>query len=631
MRKSERKKEDTLRIRILYTGAILLLGFLSVAGVLVTQLMLEEDWWNQASKESLRLEYYSTINQENAHKVLEQYLLTKHEQGAKKSVPKGVEGDVGNYRFAIYYHDKMVYSNIKNVDTQKNTYWQEFTGNVLYKAGYYGCEEKWYIKEIKSGYTVYGGPAKKLTIHDEYKKVGMVLTLYSMRFMFLPLAAVCFFAALILFISLMHKVEEEGAFEHIDLDVHVILLFALCILEIVVLSISDYAFYEYMDNAILFAIIEIGIFFIIDYIYAMRLCMSVSIRVKHQNFLKSFLCVRMAKGIGSFLAAVFGSIPFIWKALMGIGIILLADMRITSQLDWKPGTVLLEKMVLGFGILIILMNLDRLQKRAKALAEGDVDQKVDTRYMLPSFRRHGEYLNAIQEGMQRAVGEKVKSERFKTELITNVSHDIKTPLTSIINYVDLLSREELQNEKAEEYLEVLNRQSTKLKKLIEDLIEASKASTGNIKLDLQPCQADVLLTQTVGEYEEKLRADGLELLLKRPKENVTIQADGRYLWRVFDNLLSNIHKYAQPGTRVYLNLEITKDTAKIVFRNTSRASLNISAAELMERFVRGDASRHTEGSGLGLSIAKNLTEMMHGIFSLEIDGDLFKVTLQFPR
>ena len=189
--------------------------------------------------------------------------------------------------------------------------------------------------------------------------------------------------------------------------------------------------------------------------------------------------------------------------------------------------------------------------------------------------------------------------------------------------MDLLSREELQNEKAEEYLEVLNRQSTKLKKLIEDLIEASKASTGNIKLDLQPCQADVLLTQTVGEYEEKLRADGLELLLKRPRENVTIQADGRYLWRVFDNLLSNIHKYAQPGTRVYLNLEITKDTAEIVFRNTSRASLNISAAELMERFVRGDASRHTEGSGLGLSIAKNLTEMMHGIFSLEIDGDLF--------
>lgn len=491
-----------------------------------------------------------------------------------------------------------------------------YTGGELYKI--YGYETTWFSKEIKSGYVVYGGPANKLVDRDKYKNVDMLLILYSVRYLFLPLAIICFFAALILFISLMHRVQEEGAFDRIYLDLHVGFLCTLSVLEIMFLSVLGFHFTMY-----LFVLIGLGVFFTIDYIYAMRLCMSVSIRVKHQNFLKSFLCVRMVKGIGSFLAAVFGSIPFIWKALMGAGIILLADMRITSQMDWKPGTVLLEKMVLGFGILIILMNFDRLQKRAKALAEGDVDQKVDTRYMLPSFRRHGEYLNAIQEGMQRAVGEKVKSERFKTELITNVSHDIKTPLTSIINYVDLLSREELQNEKAEEYLEVLNRQSTKLKKLIEDLIEASKASTGNIKLDLQPCQADVLLTQTVGEYEEKLRADGLELLLKRPRENVTIQADGRYLWRVFDNLLSNIHKYAQPGTRVYLNLEITKDTAEIVFRNTSRASLNISAAELMERFVRGDASRHTEGSGLGLSIAKNLTEMMHGIFSLEIDGDLF--------
>lgn len=624
MKKTERKKEDTLRMRIVYTGTILLLGFLAVFGVLVTQCMLDEGWWRQESKESLRCEYYAGITQQKSHEVLERYVDAKHKQTSDKSVPKGVEGDVGNYRFAIYHNDNLVYSNVKNVDAEKNAYWMELTGEEIDE--YYEYGEKWFDKEIKSGYTVYGGPAKKLTIRDEYKRVNVALTLYPLRFVFLPLAAVCFFTALILFISLMHRVQEEGAFDRIDLDVHIGLLLVLCILEIIFLGV-----FGYVADTALFSLIEIGVFFTIDYIYAMRMCMSVAIRAKHQNFSNSFLCVRMAKGIGSFFAAMFQGIPFVWKTMVGAGIVMFIDMMLTAQLEWSPGVVLLEKVVLYLVVFVIAVNLNRLQKRAKALAEGNLDENVDTKYMLPSCRRHGAYLNAIQEGMQRAVGEKVKSERFKTELITNVSHDIKTPLTSIINYVDLLSKEELQNEKAEEYLEVLNRQSTKLKKLIEDLIEASKASTGNLKLDLQPCQADVLLTQTVGEYEEKLTADGLELLLKRPEQDVTIQADGRYLWRVFDNLLSNIHKYAQPGTRVYLNLETTNDAAQIVFRNTSRASLNISAEELMERFVRGDASRHTEGSGLGLSIARNLTEMMHGTFSLDIDGDLFKVTLRFPR
>ena len=238
-----------------------------------------------------------------------------------------------------------------------------YTGGELYKI--YGYETTWFSKEIKSGYVVYGGPANKLVDRDKYKNVDMLLILYSVRYLFLPLAIICFFAALILFISLMHRVQEEGAFDRIYLDLHVGFLCTLSVLEIMFLSVLGFHFTMY-----LFVLIGLGVFFTIDYIYAMRLCMSVSIRVKHQNFLKSFLCVRMVKGIGSFLAAVFGSIPFIWKALMGAGIILLADMRITSQMDWKPGTVLLEKMVLGFGILIILMNFDRLQKRAKALAEG---------------------------------------------------------------------------------------------------------------------------------------------------------------------------------------------------------------------------------------------------------------------
>ena len=225
----------------------------------------------------------------------------------------------------------------------------------------------------------------------------------------------------------------------------------------------------------------------------------------------------------------------------------------------------------------------------------------------------------------------MKSEHFKTELITNVSHDIKTPLTSIINYVDLLTKEDVENPKVQEYLEVLTRQSARLKKLIEDLIEASKASSGVLKVNWAKCVPEVLLTQAAGEYEERLEQKNLELVIHHPQEELVVLADGRHLWRVFDNLLSNIYKYAQPGTRVYLDLEQDEKNVSIIFRNVSKNPLHMSGEELQERFVRGDSSRNTEGSGLGLSIARSLTELMNGTFGLLIDGDFFKVTLTFPH
>jgi signal transduction histidine kinase len=216
-------------------------------------------------------------------------------------------------------------------------------------------------------------------------------------------------------------------------------------------------------------------------------------------------------------------------------------------------------------------------------------------------------------------------------LITNVSHDIKTPLTSIINYTDLISKEPCENEKIKEYTAVLTRQSERLKKLIEDLIEASKASTGNLEVILSPCEVNVLLSQAVGEYEEKFQQQDLQLIVKQPEHPVRIMADGRRIWRVFDNLLNNICKYAQSGTRVYLDLLETEEDVEIVFKNTSAQALNISADELKERFVRGDSSRNTEGNGLGLSIAQSLIELQKGTMDLQVDGDLFKVVLIFPK
>ena len=256
---------------------------------------------------------------------------------------------------------------------------------------------------------------------------------------------------------------------------------------------------------------------------------------------------------------------------------------------------------------------------------------MDKKGLFLDLAKHADDLNSISHGMSKAVEEKMKSERFKTELITNVSHDIKTPLTSIINYVDLLKKEEINNEKASEYIEVLDRQSSRMKKLIEDLVEASKAATGAMKLNLERCQVDVLMMQVLGEYKEKVESADLKIVSKLPDEKPEIMADGRSMWRIFDNLMNNICKYSQPGTRVYQILETEGDSVAVTYKNTSKYELEITAEELMERFVRGDKSRSTEGSGLGLSIARNLTELNGGSFDVDIDGDLFKVKMKFRR
>ena len=292
---------------------------------------------------------------------------------------------------------------------------------------------------------------------------------------------------------------------------------------------------------------------------------------------------------------------------------------------------LIEKAILFVVILVIAVWLQKLKEAGKHVAAGDLNYKINTDHMLFDFKEHGENLNSIGEGLSFAVEERMKSERFKTELITNVSHDIKTPLTSIINYVDLLQKGGVDEETKREYLEVLERQSARLKKLLEDLLEASKASTGNLTVTFETLEAGVFLVQTVGEFEAKTKAQRLELIIKKPEEPIYIQADGRHFWRVIDNLMNNVCKYAQPDTRVYINLEATEKEVCITFRNTSRYELNITSEELMERFVRGDSSRNTEGSGLGLSIAKSLMELMHGKFELIVDGDLFKVVLRFER
>ena len=266
---------------------------------------------------------------------------------------------------------------------------------------------------------------------------------------------------------------------------------------------------------------------------------------------------------------------------------------------------------------------------ARKMAAGELYSKIDTKYLYGSYRDCAENLNALADVAVVAAKNQTRSDRMKTELITNVSHDIKTPLTSIINYIDLLQKADTP-EQSTQYLDVLDRQAQGLKKLIEDLMEMSKATTGDMAVEITRVDAVEAVNQALGEFDDKLKAQDLTVVFRQPEQPVPISADGRLTWRVLSNLLGNVVKYALPGTRVYVDMACQEGRVQVSIKNISREELNVSADELTERFVRGDASRNTEGSGLGLNIAKSLMELQKGQLQLLVDGDLFKVTLTFP-
>ena len=325
------------------------------------------------------------------------------------------------------------------------------------------------------------------------------------------------------------------------------------------------------------------------------------------------------------------NLPLLWKtALVMAGVFFLEMLFVLAGYGSVDGIFVIMKAVELLAALYIALNLRALQKGGEKLARGDFSSPIDTRYLIGDFKRYGQELNDVQGGLEQAVQEQMKAEHLKTELITNVSHDIKTPLTSIVNYVDLLKKEDMPSPAAREYIAVLDRQSHRLKKLTEDLVEASKASSGALNVELQPTDVNVLLSQIEGEYQERLAACHLTLVTQPPAPGTMIQADSRLLSRVMDNLVSNVCKYAMENTRVYVTAAVRDGQAVISFKNVSRDELNISPDELMERFVRGDASRHSEGSGLGLSIARSLVQLQGGTFALSIDADLFRADIVFP-
>ena len=337
---------------------------------------------------------------------------------------------------------------------------------------------------------------------------------------------------------------------------------------------------------------------------------------------------KVLKKIGRFLAKAYRLLPLTWQWLLGG---LLVGGCTFPGLITDSSLLLVVSFAIAIAVVIYGANaFGTLLEAAKRMRSGDLDVKVDDRLMLGSFQDLAEELNGLNGVVQLAAQKQMKSERMRTELITNVTHDIKTPLTSVINYVDLLQKPHTEDEEAS-YLEVLSRQSGRMKKLIDDLIELSKASTGNIPVDLARIDAVEAVNQALGEFTDKLTAAELIPMFRPPEETLYIRADGRLVWRAMSNLLSNAVKYAQPGTRLYIDMVALDGKVCISFKNISRAPLNVSADELMERFVRGEASRNQEGSGLGLNIAKSVMELQHGTLELLVDGDLFKATLIFPQ
>lgn len=519
------------------------------------------------------------------------------------------------------------------------------TGEILFSTGalnkddYSGKASAYYQQDMT---TLLSDGSEVTAVYQAYLKSPLaprdsalyVMTwverLISARYLLIALAilllAVCLFLFIFLLCAMGHKEGVDGIYQcwlnKIPLDLFLALLVLLFFAWATFLSDIWYIDFWY------YILLAFGAAAL-----ALTLVLSVAGRAKAPGFFRNTVIYKLFLLIFRTL----GRIPMVWGTMLIWVCWCFVDLYFTFSNSYYydsllPAFWVISRAVLTIVILYLASSLRLLQKEGQAIADGQTDYKgKPIPRWLPALKKHEENLQSIQLGIQKAVDEQTRAERMKTELITNVSHDIKTPLTSIVNYVDLLEKEDIQPEKAKEYVDVLNRQAARLKKLTEDLVEASKASSGSLPVHLAPTDVNVLLSQLAGDCLEKLEDAQLEPIFRPAPSQPVIQADGQLLSRVLGNLFSNICKYAMPGTRVYFESAADENTVSLTFKNISKYELNIPAEELMARFVRGDRSRHTEGSGLGLSIAQSLTELQGGTFRLEIDGDLFKAVVTFPR
>ena len=558
------------------------------------------------------------------------------------------------YTGALQRSDVVTYSSTLSCDYPREVTADELEANGAVGSGYYATDAQGYYTVGDQEYFLYYYPSGEYTVtirmlpfetvDNSDLTFDMIFKLYELRYAIVGF----FFAGLITFIlcavylccaagrSSDGSALNPRGLNRLPLDLYLAITTGWIILcAWLAIELMEQIFWTdttatnwvilMLSGAVLWAAALLGVAFC--FAAAAQFKMGAGYWWKHTVIGKILrFCYRCCR-------ALFRLLPLIWQWLL-IG----AAMGISSLFF-----LLLAANGSGFWLLPLLLSLltniaiicygayafGVLQKGAKRMAEGDLNTKIDTRYLLGAFRDHAERLNALSDASMVAARNLMKSERMKTELITNVSHDIKTPLTSIINYVDLLEKPHTEEEGVQ-YLDVLSRQSQRLKKLVEDLMEMSKASTGNISTNIETMDLTETVNQALGEFADKLTLAELTPVFRQPEQPVLVEADGRLTWRVLSNLFSNIVKYALPGTRVYMDITRFQNNVLLSLKNISREELNVDAEELTERFVRGDTSRNTEGSGLGLNIAKSLMELQKGKLNLVVDGDLFKVTLTFP-
>lgn len=497
-----------------------------------------------------------------------------------------------------------------------------------------------YWKAVDLTYTVTGYVLQDLAYDDQFSQyVSLVGNMYQYRFALVVLVCVCLAALLCLVVYLLsaagHRPDRQGIalnpFDKLPGDLYLAAVIGGVTLLAMLFHRSFY--WEGWITLVtgIACLLAAGIL-------VTAFLMSLATRVKYgqgywwRRSVVGFclvLLLRACRFVVRGARSLFGMLPTIWKWLLIGGLAWIFTLACLNPYTTGMGA-LATACLWAFLIVYPAWSFGQLRKAARRMAEGKFQEKVPLDHLHGSFRQIAQDLNALGQGASLAVERQLRSERMKTELITNVSHDIKTPLTSIVNYVDLLQKPHTPQE-GEQYLEVLARQSQRLKKLTEDLVEMSKASSGNIPVNLAPVNVVELVNQALAEYEEKLKKAQLPVVFTARQSEILTMADGRLFWRVLDNLLGNCVKYAQPGTRVYVDVVKYEKKVMISMKNVSRAELNLPAEELMERFVRGDCARNTEGSGLGLNIAKTLMELQKGKLNLVIDGDLFKAVLLFDN
>ena len=527
------------------------------------------------------------------------------------------------------------------------------TGNVEYTETFWDPTNG---DEVVVGYVTTPGYEVEVGISSSYTGYyrtnglprGMLEWLFTARFALIAVIAIsfCLFAAAFVFLMIIAGRDSRTgeanpkALNKLPLDLYLAAGVCGTILGCIgAYELLDMLFYENSNYNMLVLVLLCGCGIgvaTLDMGFFMAL--AAQVKMTGRYWLTNSICGRILKWLwklcrlaGRGLRKVIDLLPVMWQWIAAGGALgfVLVLICATTNAHWYSVFPLFV-WCLAFAALVVYCGYSYgvIQKGIKRMKAGDLGEKIKTDWLFGSFKTIAEDLNALADVVAIAAEKQLRSERMKTELITNVSHDIKTPLTSVINYVDLLQQPHTEEEGAQ-YLEVLSRQSSRLKKLVEDLMDMSKASSGSMAVNITSVDAVEAVNQALGEFSDKLESAQLSPVFRSPDSQLHMLADGRITWRVLSNILSNVVKYALPGTRVYLDLLRLDKTVVLSVKNISREELNISAEELTERFVRGDASRNTEGSGLGLNIAQSLMQLQRGNLELTVDGDLFKVTLTF--